>query len=185
MEEMKRCGWARGEAMVRYHDEEWGIPLHDDARLFELLLLEGFQAGLSWAVVLNKREAFRRALDGFDAPKIAAYDEARIEALLQDESIIRSRRKLRAAVRNARAFLEIQRQYGSFDAYLWRYTGGSPLPPGAMPPPASTPLSEEISRDLKKRGMQYVGPVIIYSFMQAAGLVNDHEPDCFRAPTRE
>ena len=185
MEEKKRCGWARGEAMVRYHDEEWGIPLHDDARLFELLLLEGFQAGLSWAVVLNKREAFRRALDGFDAQKIAAYDEARIEALLQDDSIIRSRRKLRAAVCNARAFLEIQRQYGSFDAYLWRYTEGSPLPPGAMPPPASTPLSEEISRDLKKRGMQYVGPVIIYSFMQAAGLVNDHETDCFRALTRE
>lgn len=179
MAEMRRCAWARGEEMQRYHDEEWGRPCHDDGRLFEMLLLEGFQAGLSWAIVLRKREAFRAALDGFDPEKVAAYGEAEIQRLLANPAIIRSERKLRAAVDNARAFLRIQEEFGSFDAYLWGFAPGAPLrrAPGA-PVPAQTPLSQEISRDLRRRGMKFVGPVIVYSFLQSVGVVNDHDADC-------
>lgn len=180
MAEMPRCAWARGaENMIRYHDEEWGIPCHDDRVLFEFLLLEGFQAGLSWACILNKRENFRRALDGFDPVKIAEYGEEKIEELLADASIVRSRRKLMAAVGNARAFLAIQREFGSFDAYLWGFTSGQVVREHALPMPASTELSDRISSDLKKRGMKYVGTVIVYSFLQAVGVVDDHEPGCY------
>lgn len=178
-EEVRRCAWARGAAMQRYHDEEWGRPCHDDRKLFEMLLLEGFQAGISWAIVLKKREAFRAALDGFDPVRVAAYGEAEIARLLADPRIIRSERKLRAAVGNARAFLRIQEEFGSFDAYLWGFVGGAPLrrAPGT-PMPAQTPLSCEISRDLRRRGMKFVGPVIVYSFLQSVGVVNDHEDTC-------
>lgn len=180
--EKKRCRWAAGsEEMIRYHDQEWGTPQHDDAKLFELFLLEGFQAGLSWAIVLKKQEAFRRALDGFDAEKIAAYGEEKIQSLLQDESIIRSERKLRAAVTNAQTYLRIRQEFGSFGEYLWRFVNHKPLRGESFPPPASTPLAERLSKDLRKRGMKFAGPVIVYSFMQASGMTNDHEPDCFRA----
>lgn len=165
--------------MIRYHDEEWGIPCHDDRVLFEFLLLEGFQAGLSWACILNKRENFRRAMDGFDPVKIAEYGEEKIEELLADASIVRSLRKLMAAVGNARAFLAIQREFGSFDAYLWGFTSGQVVREHALPMPASTELSDRISSDLKKRGMKYVGTVIVYSFLQAVGVVDDHEPGCY------
>jgi DNA-3-methyladenine glycosylase I len=180
MEELKRCAWARGEEMTRYHDAEWGVPVHEDGKLFEMLLLEGFQAGLSWATVLHKRENFRRALDGFDARKIAQYGQEKLDALMTDPAIIRSGRKLRAAVENARAFLAIQREYGSFDRYLWGFTGGRVVRQDLTPMPASTALSERISGDLKRRGMKFVGPVIVYSLLQSVGVVDDHEPDCFR-----
>ena len=180
MDERSRCGWGRGaEFMVRYHDEEWGKPCHDDRVLFEFLLLEGFQAGLSWACILKKRENFRRALDGFDPEVIAGYGEEKIEELLKDAGIVRSRRKLTAAVGNAKAFLAIQREFGSFDAYLWGFTGGQVVREHVLPAPVSTELSDRISRDLKKRGMKYVGTVIVYSYLQAVGVVDDHEPGCF------
>ena len=180
--EKKRCRWADdSEEMIRYHDEEWGTPQHDDAKLFELFLLEGFQEGLSWAIVLKKREAFRRALDGFDAEKIAVYGEEKIQSLLQDKSIIRSERKLRAAVTNAQAYLRIRQEFGSFDEYLWRFVDHEPLRAETFPVPASTPLAERLSKDLRKRSMKFAGPVIVYSFMQASGMTNDHEPGCFRA----
>ena len=175
-----RCAWAKGaENMLRYHDEEWGRPCHDDRMLFEFLLLESFQAGLSWACVLNKRENFRRALDGFDPGKIALYGEEKIEALLQDASIIRSGRKMQAAVNNARVFLQIQKEFGSFDAYLWSFTNGKIVQNHNHGAPVSSPLSDAVSRDLKKRGMNYVGTVIVYSYLQAVGVVNDHEESCF------
>ena len=182
MSDRKRCAWAKGaENMIRYHDEEWGRPCHDDRVLFEFLLLEGFQAGLSWACVLNKRENFRRALDGFDPEKIAGYGEGKIEALLQDASIIRSRRKLEAAVGNAQAFLRIQKEFGSFDAYLWSFTDGKVVHSHNRGMPVSSPLSDAVSKDLKKRGVKYAGTVIIYSYLQAMGVVDDHEEDCFCA----
>lgn len=181
MENMARCAWAKGDLMERYHDDEWCVPLHDDAVLFEFLLLESFQAGLSWAIVLNKRENFRRALDGFDASKIAGYGEDKIESLMADASIVRNGRKLRAAVTNARVFLQIQAEFGSFDSYLWRFTNGQVVRQRVQPMPASSPLSDEISADLKRRGMKFVGTVIIYSFLQAAGMVDDHQPGCFKA----
>lgn len=181
MSEIKRCAWAQGsDNMVRYHDMEWGTPCHDDAKLFEFLLLESFQAGLSWACVLNKRENFRRALDGFDPQKIAQYGEDKLSSLMEDASIIRSRRKLEAAVNNARIFLDMQREFGSFGAYLWQFTQGKNVHSYSVPMPASTPLSDCISKDLKRRGMKYVGTVIVYSYLQAVGIVDDHEPDCFR-----
>ena len=175
----RRCAWASTPELSRYHDQEWGRPCHDERRLFEMLLLEGFQAGLSWAIVLKKREAFRKALDGFDPVKIAAYGEADIQRLLADPALIRSERKLRAAVKNARAFLRIQEEFGSFDRYLWGFAPGAPYrrAPGA-PVPAQTPLSQEISRDLKRRGLSFVGPVIVYAFLQSVGVVNDHEDGC-------
>ena len=177
-----RCCWAnpKNERYIRYHDEEWGVPVHDDGRLFEMLILESFQAGLSWECVLNKREAFRRAFDGFRLESVCAFDEARLNALQQDASIIRNRRKLEAAVRNARVFREIQREFGSFSAYLWGWTDGQSLREFG---PTSSPLSDAISADLKKRGMTFVGTTIIYAYLQAVGVINAHSPSCSRGST--
>ena len=177
MQDKPRCGWAKGPLMQEYHDAEWGVPTRDDRRLYEMLLLEAFQAGLSWHVILKKRENFRRAFDGFDAHKIAAYGEAKIEELLTDAGIVRCRRKIAAAVVNARCFLEIQREAGSFADYLYSFTGGRVVPYGGAR--ATSPLSDAISRDLRRRGMRYMGSVTVYSYLQAVGVVNDHEPGCF------
>ncbi len=179
----RRCGWAREAPEIRYHDEEWGVPLHDDGRLFELLILEGAQAGLSWSTILRKREAYRRAFDGFDPRTIAGYSEATVRRLLADEGIVRNRSKIEATIGNARSFLAVQREHGSFDAYVWRFAGGRPVQnawklPGQVP--AETDASGAMSRDLKKRGFRFVGPTICYAFMQAAGMVNDHTVGCFR-----
>ncbi len=179
----RRCRWARGDLDVRYHDEEWGVPLHDDTKLFELLILEGAQAGLSWSTVLARREGYRVAFDGFDPAVVARYDAERRRKLLGDARIIRHRGKIDAAVGNARAFLDIQREHGSFAAYLWRFVNGAPVQGGVSarrPPPAETETSRALSRDLKRRGFAFVGPTICYAFMQAAGLVNDHARECFR-----
>ena len=175
-----RCSWAnpQNELYVRYHDEEWGVPVHDDGRLFEMLILESFQAGLSWECVLNKREAFRRAFDGFRLESVCAFDEAKLSALQQDASIIRNRRKLEAAVRNARVFRDIQQECGSFSSYLWGWTNGQVLREFG---PTSSPLSDAISADLKKRGMTFVGTTIIYAYLQAVGVINAHSPTCYRA----
>ena len=175
-----RCSWAnpQNELYVRYHDEEWGVPVHDDGRLFEMLILESFQAGLSWECVLNKREAFRRAFDGFRLESVCAFDEAKLHALQQDASIIRNRRKLEAAVRNARVFRDIQQECGSFSSYLWGWTNGQVLQEFG---PTSSPLSDAISADLKKRGMTFVGTTIIYAYLQAVGVINAHSPACYRA----
>ena len=182
----RRCPWAGPEPVyIDYHDKEWGRPLHDDRQLFELLVLEGMQAGLSWVTVLKKRPAFRAAFDGFDPEKVARYDEEKVQSLLKDTGIIRHRGKIRAAIGNAKAFLEIQRQYGSFDAFIWAYVDNRPIvnrPLSMEDVPASTPLSRRISGDLKKRGFRFVGPTIVYSFMQSAGLVNDHMAWCRCAP---
>jgi DNA-3-methyladenine glycosylase I len=179
----RRCAWARGELDVRYHDEEWGVPLHDDRCLFELLILEGAQAGLSWSTILNKRAAYRRAFDGFDPAKVARYTEARLRRLLVDDGIVRNRAKIAAAVGNARAFLAVQQEHGSFDAYVWRFVGGRPLQNArrsVRQVPAVTDHSHALSRDLRARGFGFVGPTICYAFMQATGMVNDHTVDCFR-----
>ena len=177
-----RCPWAGTEQIyIDYHDKEWGIPLHDDQRLFEMLILEGMQAGLSWITILKKRENFRRVFDNFDAEKISRYDDKKIEELMQNAGIIRNRRKLTAAVNNAKAFLEIQREFGSFDRFIWDYVDGVPVVnhyKSMSEVPANTPLSDKISRDLKKRGFNFVGTTIIYSFMQAIGMVDDHLINC-------
>jgi DNA-3-methyladenine glycosylase I len=179
-----RCEWTSAdEMMIRYHDEEWGEPKHDDRRLFEDLVLDGAQAGLSWSTILRKRENYREAFDNFDPVKVAAYDEAKIEELLQNAGIVRNRQKVNSAVKNAQAFLKIQEEFGSFDAYIWGFVDGKPIQNECKTMsdiPAKTDLSEEISKDLKKRGFNFVGPTIIYAFMQAVGLVNDHTADCFR-----
>jgi DNA-3-methyladenine glycosylase I len=181
---LTRCAWPGNDPLyVAYHDEEWGVPKHDDRRLFEDLVLDGAQAGLSWITILRKRENYRAAFDGFDPAKVAAYDEAKIGALLANPGIIRNRQKIRSAVRNAQAFLKIQEAFGSFDAYLWGFVAGRPVQNrwrSLAELPAQTPLSEAISKDLKKRGMSFVGPTIIYAFMQAVGMVNDHIVECFR-----
>ena len=169
--------------MVAYHDEEWGVPLHDDQRLFEMLILEGAQAGLSWITILRKREAYRDAFDRFDPGKVARYRRERIERLLKNEGIVRNRLKIEAAVRNATAFLAVQREFGSFDSYIWQFVGGRPkenAPRTLKEVPAKTLESDAMSRDLKKRGFTFVGSTICYAFMQATGLVNDHVVDCFR-----
>ncbi len=173
-----RCRWANpaNPRYLRYHDEEWGIPLYDDQRLFELLILENFQAGLSWECVLNKREEFRRAFDGFDLNRICAFDEEKREALRRDPGIIRNRLKIKAAVTNARVFRRIQQEWGSFARYLWHWTDGQVI---AETGRTSSPLSDAVSEDLKKRGMKFVGTVIVYSYLQAAGVINAHEPRCF------
>lgn len=173
-----RCRWANpdNELYLRYHDQEWGVVVHDERRLFEMLILEGFQAGLSWECVLNKREEFRRAFDGFDPEKVCAYGEEKIEELSANPGIIRNRRKIRAAVENARIFLEIQREYGSFFRYLWHWTDGKIVYEKGL---ASSPLSDAVSKDLKGRGMKFVGTVIIYSYMQAVGVIFSHEEGCF------
>ena len=180
-----RCEWVKdtGELYTAYHDDEWGVPVRDDGRWFEFLILEGAQAGLSWATVLKKRPNYRRAFDAFDPAKIARYNKRRIATLLQDEGIIRNRLKVEGTVRNAKAFLEIQEEYGSFDAYIWQFVDGAPIQNrwrkmGDIP--AQTPLAETISKALKKRGFTFVGPTICYALMQATGLVNDHTTDCYR-----
>ncbi len=179
----KRCEWAGDDPlMVAYHDHEWGRPLHDDRRLFEFLILEGAQAGLSWMTILKKRENFRRALDGFDPVRMAAYKAEKIRLLLQDKGIIRNRLKIQACIANARAFLAVQTEFGSFDAYIWQFVNHKPVRnnwkrPGDIPP--LTPASESMSKNLKKRGFRFVGPTICYAFMQAIGMVNDHTTDCF------
>ena len=179
----KRCGWAGKEPMIRYHDEEWGVPLHDDSKLFEMLILEGAQAGLSWDTILNKRENYRRAFDGFDPPAIAKYGEEDVTRLLADPGIVRNRLKVRSAIQNARAFLAVQEEYGSFDAYIWQFVGGRPnvnLRRTMEEIPAKTEISDAMSKDLKKRGFNFVGSTICYAFMQSIGIVNDHTMDCFK-----
>ena len=178
----QRCSWAKGELMEKYHDEEWGVPTRDEHRLYEMLLLEAFQAGLSWYVVLSKREHFRRAFDGFDAHKIAAYGEDKIDALVKDGGLIRCRRKMCAAVTNAQVYLRIVEEFGSFAAYLDSFTGGQTFVNTTGELLTTSPLSDAISRDLRKRGMKYMGSVTVYSYLQAVGVVNDHEPQCFMHP---
>ena len=182
--ELKRCRWAdpASELYIAYHDQEWGRPEHDDRKLFEMLILEGFQAGLSWITILKKREAFRRAFDGFGPVIVAGYGPEKLEALMADSGIVRNRRKVEAAVQNARAFLDIQKEFGSFDRYLWGFTGGQVILNTDDAVRASCELSDRISEDLKRRGMKFVGSVIIYSFLQAVGVVNDHETECWRHP---
>jgi DNA-3-methyladenine glycosylase I len=178
---LTRCFWATTPLSIAYHDEEWGVPSHDDTHLFEFLILEGAQAGLSWETILRKRENYRAAFDEFNPKKVAKYDERKIAALLQDASIIRNRLKINSAVTNAIAFLEVQREFGSFDAYVWRFVNGKPLKrkPG-QPLAARTEISDALSKDLLKRGFKFVGSTICYSFMQAVGMVNDHDSKCFR-----
>jgi DNA-3-methyladenine glycosylase I len=181
---LNRCAWAGTDPlMVAYHDQEWGVPLHDDRALFELLILEGAQAGLSWTTILNKRQAYRKAFDRFQPRKIAAYGEDKIAELLQNPGIVRNRLKIRAAVRNAQAFLEIRKEFGSFDCYIWGFVDGTPIQNrrnGTEAIPARTPESDAMSKDLARRGFTFVGSTICYAFMQAAGLVNDHLVICFR-----
>ena len=180
----KRCDWSTSnELMIRYHDEEWGVPLHDDRKLFEFFVLEGFQAGLSWQIVLNKRENFRRAFDHFDPKLVARYDEKKLEELGNDASIIRNRQKIAACVNNAQRFLEIQQEFGSFDHYIWGFVDHKPVVNAFATQkelPAKTELSDKISADLKKRGFKFVGSTVIYAHMQATGMVNDHLIGCFR-----
>ena len=179
----KRCAWARDELSIAYHDAEWGVPLHDDRALFEFLILEGAQAGLSWITILKKREAYRAAFDGFDARKVAGYDDAHVARLLLNDGIVRNRLKVRAAVENARAFLAVQKEFGGFDRYVWQFVGGKPLRNRFRrtdPLPARTEQSDAMSKDLAKRGFKFVGSTICYAFMQATGMVNDHLVDCFR-----
>jgi len=177
----KRCAWARTPLSIAYHDAEWGVPLHDDTRLFEFLVLEGAQAGLSWETILNKRDNYRAAFDGFNPTKIAKYNERKIESLMNNAGIIRNRLKINAAVTNARAFLDVNREFGSFDAYVWRFVDGKPLRrKRGQTVPARTELSDALSKDLSQRGFKFVGSTICYAFMQAVGMVNDHDPSCFR-----
>ncbi len=180
----KRCGWAEsGPLETDYHDTEWGVPLHDDRGLFEFLLLEGAQAGLSWSTILRKRNAYRKAFAGFDPAKVARFDARRMRTLLADAGIVRNRLKIESAVRNARAFLELQESAGSFDAYVWGFVDGQPVRNAwktAAQVPASTAVSDALSKDLKRRGFNFVGTTICYAFMQAVGMVNDHTVDCFR-----
>lgn len=178
-----RCGWASNELSIPYHDEEWGVPVHDDRVLFEFLILEGAQAGLSWNTILNKRQNYRRAFDGFDPKKVAQYDQRKITKLLADPGIVRNKLKVAAAIANAKAFMKVQEEFGSFDRYVWQFVGGKPkvnqrkslreLPP-------RTPESDAMSKDLLRRGFKFVGSTICYAFMQAVGMVNDHTVDCFR-----
>ena len=178
-----RCAWARDELSVAYHDSEWGVPVHEDRTWFEFLILEGAQAGLSWITILKKRDAYRRAFDNFDVRKVARYDDAKLAALMADAGIVRNRLKIASAVTNAQAFLAVQREFGSFDAYVWGFTGGKMIRNGWENPkliPAKTPESEAMSRDLVKRGFKFVGPTICYAYMQAAGMVNDHLVECPR-----
>jgi DNA-3-methyladenine glycosylase I len=181
MENPRRCFWATTPLSIAYHDKEWGVPVHDDTRLFEFLILEGAQAGLSWETILRKRDNYRAAFDRFNPAKVARYDERKIAALMDDAGIIRNRLKINAAVTNAGAFRDVQREFGSFDAYVWRFVNGNPLRrKRGQTMAARTPLSDELSKDLLQRGFKFVGSTICYSFMQAVGIVNDHDPSCFR-----
>jgi DNA-3-methyladenine glycosylase I len=178
-----RCPWASNELSIRYHDEEWGVPTHDDRTLFEFLILEGAQAGLSWDTILKKRENYRAAFSNFDAAKVARYDRRKVQVLLRDPGIVRNRLKIASAVKNAQAFLRVQKEFGSFDRYIWQFVGGQPKQNSRRlrgQVPASTPESDAMSKDLKKRGFTFVGSTICYAFMQAVGMVNDHLIDCFR-----
>jgi DNA-3-methyladenine glycosylase I len=178
-----RCSWATNDLSIRYHDEEWGAPSHDDRHLFELLILEGAQAGLSWNTILQKRENYRAALDAFDPERIARYHARKLQSLLKNPGIVRNRLKISATVKNAKAFLKTQEEFGSFDRYIWQFVGGSPRINhwrSAKLLPARTPQSDAMSKDLKKRGFTFVGSTICYAFMQAVGMVNDHLIDCFR-----
>jgi DNA-3-methyladenine glycosylase I len=180
---MKRCSWPTTELNIVYHDKEWGAPLHDDRGLFEFLILEGAQAGLSWTTILNKRENYRKAFDQFDAHKVAKYDAAKVKQLLADPGIVRNRLKIAAAIQNAKAFLAVQKEFGTFDAYIWGFVGGKPIQnrfKSVKQVPARTAESDAMSKDLKTRGFKFVGSTICYAFMQAVGMVNDHLVSCFR-----
>jgi len=180
---IKRCNWASNELNIPYHDTEWGVPVHDDRLLFEFLILEGAQAGLSWDTVLRKREAYREAFAGFDPAKVAKFSDAKLEKLMLNEGIIRNRLKIASARSNAKAFRAIQKEFGSFDAYIWGFVGGKPIVnklKGLGDVPAKTDISDAISKDLRKRGFNFVGSTIMYAFMQATGIVNDHLVTCFR-----
>jgi DNA-3-methyladenine glycosylase I len=180
---LTRCPWASNDISIRYHDEEWGTPTHDDATLFEFLVLEGAQAGLSWDTILKKRENYRAALEGFDPVKIAAYKSQKIQALMQNAGIIRNRLKIASTIQNAKAFLKVQAEFDSLDAYIWQFVGSRPIVnrwSSAKQVPASTSQSDAMSKDLKKRGFSFVGTTICYAFMQAVGMVNDHLTTCFR-----
>jgi len=181
--ERVRCAWAKTEPNLTYHDEEWGIPVHDDRLLFEFLILEGAQAGLSWEMILKKREAYRKAFDNFDARRIARYSPARVEKLMNNPGIVRNRLKIAATVDNANAFLRVQKEFGSFDAYVWSFVRGKPRVnqwKTFKQIPAESAESDALSRDLRRRGFRFVGSTICYAFMQAVGMVNDHTVDCFR-----
>ncbi|MGB7785563.1 MAG: DNA-3-methyladenine glycosylase I [Salinimicrobium sp.] len=186
MTQKNRCGWCEGDASYEaYHDEEWGVPLYNDEKLFEFLILETFQAGLSWITILRKRENFRQAFDRFDYRKMANYSEEKVQQLLQDSGIIRNEQKIRASVANAEAFMQIQEEFGSFSKYIWSFVDHKPLQnelQNYKEAPAKTNLSINISKDLKKRGFKFVGPTVVYAHMQATGMVNDHELSCFRHP---
>lgn len=179
-----RCAWCEGDPLYEaYHDKEWGVPVRDDPTLFEFLILETFQAGLSWITILRKRENFRRAFDAFDYRKIAAYSEKKVQELLQDSGIIRNQLKIRATISNAQAFMAVQEEFGSFSDYIWAFVNGTPIKntwKELKDCPATTPLSDQISKDLKKRGFKFVGSTVVYAHMQATGMVNDHMTNCFR-----
>lgn len=176
-----RCDWAKSPLSITYHDEEWGVPLHDDMRLFEFLILEGAQAGLSWETILQKRENYREAFDHFDVAKVAKYDKRKVARLLSNAGIVRNRLKINSAVSNAAAFIEVQKEFGSFDNYVWQFVNGKPIrrKRGQLVP-TTTPISDLLSKDLLRRGFRFVGSTICYSFMQAVGMVNDHNLSCFR-----
>jgi DNA-3-methyladenine glycosylase I len=179
-----RCGWVHDDPIeIAYHDQEWGVPLHNDRKHFEFIILDGFQAGLSWITILRKRENFRAAFDNFEAALVARYDDAKYQTLLQDQGIIRNRLKIQAATTNAQAFLKVQEEFGSFDTYIWRFVEGETVQntwPTLADVPAKTTISDAMSKDLKKRGFKFVGSTICYAYMQAAGMVNDHVVECFR-----
>jgi len=181
---MNRCKWANGDMLMeQYHDTEWGVPVHDDTKLFEFLILDTFQAGLSWKTILHKREAFRAVFDNFDAEKIVNYDEEKIQILMNDKNIVRNEKKIRATVTNAKAFLEIKKEYGSFDKFIWQFTDNQIITnkyTSWSEVPATSPESENMSKALKKKGFSFVGSTICYAFMQAIGMINDHEISCFR-----
>ena len=180
---MQRCSWPKSELDIAYHDAEWGVPVHDDRLLFEMLIFEGAQAGLSWSTILKKRQNYRRAFDNFDARKIAKYDAKKVKALLADEGIVRNRLKVAATIQNAKAFLVAQKEFGSFDSYIWQFVEGKPIQNrrrSLKEVPARTTESDVMSKDLLKRGFKFVGSTICYAFMQAVGMVNDHAVDCFR-----
>jgi len=182
MEKKKRCAWASGELGILYHDKEWGVPVHDDPTLFEFLILEGAQAGLSWSTILNKRENYRRAFDRFDPRRVAKYDRRKIAQLLADPGIVRNKLKINSAIENAKVFLRVQEEFGSFDRYIWQFVGGKPIQNKrkGRDVPARTTESDAMSKDLQKRGFRFVGSTICYAFMQATGMVNDHLTTCFR-----
>jgi DNA-3-methyladenine glycosylase I len=183
MQMKERCGWAKGDQYIAYHDEEWGVPVHDDRALFEFLILEGAQAGLSWSTILNKRPTYRKAFAGFDPRKVARFDEEKIAALLENPGIVRNRLKIRSSVANAQAFLAVQKEFGGFDSYIWSFTGGKVLQnrrQSLKDVPPRTEESDAMSKDLRKRGFNFVGSTICYAFMQATGMVNDHLVTCFR-----